>query len=61
MQLKIIDEGKPVGYLQGSMAEDLNSGLPRTNPASGQSGTWNRNIPISNRSTTLPPSVVKYI
>ena len=39
MQLKIIDEGKPVGYLQGSMAEDLNSGRPRTNPAGGQSGT----------------------
>ena len=44
MELKIIDGGKPVGYLQGSMAEDLNSGLPRTNPASGQSGTWTRNI-----------------
>lgn len=47
MELKIIDGGKPVGYLQGSMAEDLNSGLQRTNPASGQSGTWTRNIPIS--------------
>ena len=39
MQLKIIDEGKPVGYLQGSMAEDLNSGFRRSNPASGKSGT----------------------
>ena len=39
MGLKIIDGGKPVGYLQGSMVEDLNSGLPRTHPASGQSGT----------------------
>ena len=29
--------GKPAGYL--SVVEDLNSGLARTNPASGQSGT----------------------
>ena len=39
MGLKIIDGGKPVGYLQGSMAEDLNSGFRRLNPASGKSGT----------------------
>ena len=39
MGIKIIDGGKPVGYLQGSMAEDLNSGLPRRNPASGKGGT----------------------
>ena len=32
---------KPVGYFT-SVAEDLNSGLPWTNPASGQSGTWTR-------------------
>lgn len=39
MGIKIIDGGKPVGYLQGGMAEDLNSGLPRRNPASGKGGT----------------------
>ena len=54
MGLKIIDGGKPVGYLQGSMAEDLNSGLPRTNPAaSGKSRTWTRNILIA--SAALKP------
>ena len=47
MGLKIIDGGKPVGYLQGSMAEDLNSGFRRSNPASGKSGTWTRNILIA--------------
>ena len=33
--------GKPIGYFT-SLAEDLNLGLPRTNPASGQyrTGTW---------------------
>ena len=30
-------EGETVVYF-ASMAEDLNSGLPRTNPASGQDG-----------------------
>ena len=30
--------GEPVGYFT-SVAEDLQSGLQRTNPASGQSGT----------------------
>ena len=30
-------EGETVVYF-ASMAEDLNSGLPRTNPASGQGG-----------------------
>ena len=29
------------------MAEDLNSGLPWTNPASGQSGTWTRGLHIA--------------
>ena len=27
-----------------SMAEDLNSGLPRTNPASGQDGNWSQGL-----------------
>ena len=31
-------EGKPAGYLITSMAENLNAGLPWTNPASGQLG-----------------------
>ena len=30
-----------------SMAEDLSSELPRTNPASGQSGTWTRSLRIA--------------
>ena len=35
-----------VGYLQDSVGKDLNLGQPRTNPASGQSGTrtWDRRI-----------------
>ena len=32
-------EGETVVYF-ASMAEDLNAGLPRTNPASGQGGNW---------------------
>ena len=46
-----------VGYFT-SVAEDLNPGLARTNPASGQSGTWNRGpvlqVHRSNRPATLP-------
>ena len=34
--------GCPVGYLQ-SMAEELNSGLPRANPASGRMEDLNLN------------------
>ena len=30
-----------------SMAEDLNTGLPRTNPANDQSGTWTRGLQIA--------------
>ena len=30
-----------------SVAEDLSSELPRTNPASGQSGTWTRGLRIA--------------
>ena len=44
------------------MAEDLISGLRRTNQASGQSGTWTRGllrVQRSNRSATLPPLNVK--
>ena len=37
------------------MAEDLNSGRPRTNPASGQSGTRTRDRRIASHSATLTP------
>ena len=36
---------RQTSWLFTSMAEDLNSGLPWTNPASGQSGTWTRAPP----------------
>ena len=36
-------EGETVVYF-ASMAEDLNSGLPRTNPASGQGGNWRQSL-----------------
>ena len=38
---------QPVGYLQVWPAKDLNSGLPWTNPASGQSGTLTRGFRIA--------------
>ena len=41
--------GELVGYF-ASVAEYLDSGLPSTNPDSGQGGTWTRG---SNRSATL--------
>ena len=37
------------------MAEDLNSGRPRTKPASGQSGTRTRDRRIASHSATLTP------
>ena len=37
---------KQTSWLFTSMAEDLNWGLPRTNSASGQSGTWTRGFRI---------------
>ena len=37
-----------------STAEELNQGLPRTNWASGQSGTWTRDLRISSPATLLP-------
>ena len=44
-------EAKWVGYLQftvdKSVAEDLKLGLPWTNPASGQSGTWTQGFQIT--------------
>ena len=38
--------GEPVGYFT-SVAEDLQSGLQRTNPDSGQSGTWTLSLWIT--------------
>ena len=38
--------GESIGYFT-SVAEDLNPGLPRTNPASGQGGTWTRGLRIT--------------
>ena len=35
-----------VGYFT-SVAEDLNPGLARTNPARGQGGTWNQGLRIT--------------
>ena len=37
VRIKLV-QGEPIGYFT-SMAEDLNLGLQRTNPASGQGGT----------------------
>ena len=37
--------GEPAGYLQACMAEDLNSGLLRTNPASIQGWDFNSRPP----------------
>ena len=36
-------EGEPVVHF-ASMAEDLNSGLPRTNPVIGLSGDWSQDL-----------------
>ena len=45
-----------------SMAEDLNSELPWTNPAGGQSGTWTGaselHVQRSNHSAMLRPAVL---
>ena len=40
-------KSEPVGY-STSVVGDLKSGLPRTNQASGQGGTWNRGFWINN-------------
>ena len=53
-----LEGGKPVGYFT-SMAKDLNSWLPRTNPASRQGGTWTEGhritSPALSNSAMLPP------
>jgi len=53
-----------VGYLE-SVTEDLNSGLPRKNPASGRvqalnTGPSDYNTRNLNHSATLPPPFVYY-
>ena len=53
--------GSPVGYLHDAV-EKLNSGQPRTNPASGRIKDLNLGPPdfkssALNHSTTLPPFV----
>ena len=53
-------EANQLDILQAIVAEDLNSGLPRTNPASGRSGlelgASELQVQRSNRSATPPPS-----
>ena len=53
-------EANQLDILQAIVAEDLNSGLPRTNPASGQGdlelGASELEVRHSNRSATPPPS-----
>ena len=60
--LKISTGRRQTSWLCTRVAEELNSGLPRTNPASGQSGNWTANsrcqVRRPNRSDTLlPPSI----
>ena len=49
--------GKLVGYVT-SVAEELISGLPRTNPASGQGRTWTRNCWVASSTLLLNRSVI---
>ena len=46
-RLRIPTGRRQTSWLCTSAAEELNQGLPRTNPASGQSGTWTRDLQIS--------------
>ena len=41
-RLRIPNGRRQTSWLSTSAAEELNQGLPLTNPASGQSGTWTR-------------------
>ena len=47
-RLRIPTGRRQTSWLCTSTAEELNHGLPRTNPASGQSGTRTRDVQISN-------------
>ena len=57
-----LEGGKPVGYFT-SVAEDLNSGLPRTNPASREGGTGTEGLQITSpalsNSAMLPPLILR--
>ena len=53
-RLRIPTGRRQTSWLCISTAEELNQGLPRTNRASGQSGTWTRDLRISSPAT-LPP------
>ena len=46
-RVKIPTGGRQTSWLFTSVVEDLNSGLPWTNPASGQSATWTRGLRIA--------------
>ena len=46
-RLRIPTGRRQTSWLYTSAAEELNQGLPGTNPGSGQSGTWTRDLPIS--------------
>ena len=46
-RLRIPTGRRQTSWLCTSAAEELNKGLPRTNSASGQSGTWTRDLQIS--------------
>ena len=44
--LRISTGRRQISWLFPSAAEELNQGLPETNPARGQSGTWTRDLPL---------------
>ena len=46
-RLRIPTGRRQTSWLYTSTAEELSQGLPRTNPASGQSGTSTRDLQIS--------------
>ena len=63
--LRIPTGRRQTSWLFTSMVEDLNSGLPWINPASGQGGlelgASESQVLHSNRSTTLPPVSLSFI
>ena len=44
MGLRITTGQRQISWLFTSVVEDLNLGLPRTNPASGQGATWTQGL-----------------
>ena len=59
--IRIPTGGRQTSWLFTRMTEELNQGLPRTTPASGQSGIWTRGHRIEiqrpNHSAILPPKL----